>query len=140
MWETSCASNRAFAEESLGSACALEFVHGYMRRALGHSCCLGEPRTGPHLHACGSAFFCLPQATCRVCRSGFSPHTADSTALGKYYDDAWPLPFWALIELTSFELSVNPTGEGWEPFSPLFCVLWGTALVPSLRRVWISTS
>jgi hypothetical protein len=91
--ETSFESERALAEERLGSAGVLEFVHGYRHHALERSYCPGEPRTRRRRHACGSAFYRLPQAPCRACRSASSPHSADSPALRECYDDARPLLF-----------------------------------------------
>jgi len=110
-WETFSESEPAFPEESLGCASVLESFHEYMRRALGRSYYRGEPQTRPRRHAYGSAFFRSPQAPCRACGSESSPHNADSPASREYYDDAWPLPFWTLIEFIGFELSVNPAAE-----------------------------
>jgi hypothetical protein len=98
-------------------------------------------------HASDSAFSLLLLATCRVCRSASSPHSADSPALRKYYEDARPLRFWPLTEfICCFELRLKCTPDCREPFirraarpGGFFCAFSRSASVPSLGSACASS-
>ena len=62
-------------------------------RASAHSGCPAKRLIPAHHHAFGNAFFRLPPETRRACPTAFWPHSAGSTASGRYYADDRPSSF-----------------------------------------------
>ena len=88
----------------LESACAIaasapavagvpRWLRAYRGRASARSCCRAEPLIPAHHHAFGNALFRLPPETRRACPTAFWPHSAGSTASGRYYADDRPSSF-----------------------------------------------
>ena len=117
----------------LESACAIaasapavagvpRWLRAYRGRASARSCCRGEPLIPAPQYAFGNALFRLPPETRRACPTAFWPHSAGSTASGRYYADDRP---------SSFRLRRN--GIGAASGSPIIVDLAGAQ--PALSRM-----
>jgi hypothetical protein len=101
----------------------LEWLRAYRGVLQRVSCCRVEPLIPAHHHAFGNAFFRLAPETRRACPTAFWPHSAGSTASGRYYADDRP---------SSFPLRRN--GIGAASGSPIIVDLAGAQAALSRMR------